>query len=84
MLVTPLSSLTHSQHFYFAGHFRDNVGSYDNMIRCLGAAVLILGILWLVLRLFEKTRSRAFDIEKVPDTTTVVIVESKPSQPNIE
>lgn len=83
-LVTFFAGVTAFSRPALIGHFRDNVGSYDNMIRCLGAAVLILGILWLVLRLFEKTRSRAFDIEKVPDTTTVVIVESKPSQPNIE
>ncbi|CAN7987312.1 unnamed protein product, partial [Ixodes hexagonus] len=67
--VTFFAGLTAFSRPALIGYFRDNIGSYDNMIRCLGAVVLIIGILWLLLRIFEKTRSKGFDIEALSKTS---------------
>lgn len=45
------------------GYFRDEIGSYDNMLRSLGGAILCLGVCWTALKLFENSRRKKFDIE---------------------
>lgn len=67
-LITFAAGITAFSRPALIGYFRDNIGSYDNMIRCLGAVVLILGLVWLSFRLFEKARSKGFDIEAPSET----------------
>ncbi|XP_029849467.2 uncharacterized protein LOC8031149 [Ixodes scapularis] len=67
--ISFVAGLTAFSRPFLIGHFRDNIGSYDNMIRSLGAVVLVLGILWFSLRIYEKTRSKGFDVEVPSDAT---------------
>ncbi|KAH9376822.1 hypothetical protein HPB48_009730 [Haemaphysalis longicornis] len=44
------------------GYFRDNIGSYDNMLRAVGLVLLVIGLTWLLLRFLERSRNRSFNL----------------------
>ncbi|XP_064459361.1 uncharacterized protein LOC135369772 [Ornithodoros turicata] len=51
------------------GFFRDEIGSYDNMLRSLGAVIICLGMSWTVLRLLENSRTKQFDVKNEEKTS---------------
>ncbi|XP_077533051.1 uncharacterized protein LOC144145355 isoform X1 [Haemaphysalis longicornis] len=61
-LMTFFSGLTAFGRPALIGYFRDNIGSYDNMLRAVGLVVLVIGLTWLLLRFLERTRSRSFNL----------------------
>ncbi|XP_064460294.1 monocarboxylate transporter 9-like [Ornithodoros turicata] len=67
------------------GYFRDQFGSYDNMLRLLGAIIVCLGMGWTVLRLLENSRNKQFDIlnkEKTPERQPGVYIIPHDSEHN--
>lgn len=61
-LMTFFSGLTAFGRPALIGYFRDNIGSYDNMLRAVGLVVLVIGLTWLLLRFLERSRSRSFNL----------------------
>ncbi|XP_077507837.1 monocarboxylate transporter 9-like [Amblyomma americanum] len=45
---------------FFIGYFRDYVGSYDNMYRCLSGGVFILALVWFAVVVSESRKQKAW------------------------
>ncbi|XP_077509277.1 uncharacterized protein LOC144120583 isoform X2 [Amblyomma americanum] len=69
-VITFFSGLTAFGRPALIGFFRDNIGSYDNMLRATGVVLIVVGLAWLFLRLLERSRSRSFKLNTSTQETS--------------